>query len=165
MASNLSRFTGGMDRVSGAVVSLGRWLALPVMTLLFIQWPLRDFVKAYSREANDLGQWLFAIFVAVSVTAATRARAHLAADAFAKRYSPDTRLRIKRVAIVFVLMPWAGFVLVTGWPLAWSSLLALESFSETNNPGYFLIKAAVMLLALLMMIQGIVSFCSRDPGA
>jgi hypothetical protein len=44
-----------VDRAVAAVVSLGRWLALPVVVLLFLQWPLRDAVQAWSREANDLG--------------------------------------------------------------------------------------------------------------
>src|SRR5215217_4635917 len=63
-----------VDRAVGATVSLGRWLALPVVLLLFLQWPLRDAVRAWSREANDLGQCFFALFVAIAVTAATRAR-------------------------------------------------------------------------------------------
>lgn len=165
MASTLSIFVRGLDRLCAEAVSLGRWLALPVTVLLFVQWPLRDLVQAYSREANDLGQWLFALFVAISMIAATRGRVHLAADAFAKRYAAETRLRIKRAAILLVVLPWAGFVLVTGWPLVRSSVLVLESFPETNNPGYFIIKIAVMLLAFLIAAQGIVSFFSRDPSA
>jgi len=35
-------------------------LALPLALLLFLQWPLRDLVHKFSREANDLGQVAFA---------------------------------------------------------------------------------------------------------
>ena len=62
-----------LDRLVESVLAAAKWLALPIVTLLFLQWPLRDLARAYSREANDLGQWLFAIYVAASITAATRA--------------------------------------------------------------------------------------------
>src|SRR5438270_287550 len=82
----------------GRIVAGTAWLALPLSLLLFLQWPLRDVVQAYSREANDLAQILFAIYVSVAVTAATRNGAHLAADAFAQRYAPRTRRRLARIA-------------------------------------------------------------------
>jgi hypothetical protein len=69
----MSRLLGGLDRLVAAILSGGQWLLLPVVAFLFLQWPLRDLVKHYSREANDLGQWLFALYVAMAFTAATRA--------------------------------------------------------------------------------------------
>jgi hypothetical protein len=49
-------FLRGLDRLIGTVVAAAKWLALPLITLLFLQWPLRELVGGYSREANDLGQ-------------------------------------------------------------------------------------------------------------
>src|SRR5437870_3765525 len=94
-----------LDRIISIAVSCGRWLALPVVVLLFLQWPLREFVGKWSREANDLGQWIFAIYVAVSVTAATRARAHLAADAIAQTYSGKRRRLLARLGSIAALVP------------------------------------------------------------
>ena len=39
----------GLDAITHAVAVL----ALPLSLLLFLQWPLRELVQAYSREAND----------------------------------------------------------------------------------------------------------------
>ena len=83
----------GLDRLIGTTVAVAKWLALPLIVLLFLQWPLREVFRIFSREANDLGQIVFALFVAVSVTAATRAGSHLAVDLVARRYSPRTRRR------------------------------------------------------------------------
>jgi TRAP-type C4-dicarboxylate transport system permease small subunit len=77
-------FLRGLDRLIGCVVAAAKWLALPLITLLFLQWPLRELFRGYSREANDLGQVVFALFVAVSITAATRAGTHLAVDQLAQ---------------------------------------------------------------------------------
>jgi TRAP-type mannitol/chloroaromatic compound transport system permease small subunit len=139
----------------GSVSAAVKWLALPIVTLLFLQWPLRTVLGLYSREANDLGQWLFAIYVAVSVAAATRAKAHLAADIVARNYSAAAREWLARAGALFGLIPWSIIVLVTSWSLVRDSTLLVERFPDTGNPGYFIIKLALLLMAILVLIEGL----------
>jgi TRAP-type C4-dicarboxylate transport system permease small subunit len=146
----------------GAVVALGQWLVLPVSLLLFLQWPLRDVVQAYSREANDLAQWLFALYVSLAVTDATRQRTHLAADALARRYPDRVRRGIGRLAALLCVLPWSLFVLVAGAAPVWHSLRQLEQFPDTYNPGYFIVKLAAWLLALLALLQALVDMGRRE---
>ncbi len=148
MGSTLERCVTGIVR--GAAV-----LVLPVSLLLFLQWPLRDLVHAGSREANDLAQILFALYVSVALTAATRDGSHLAADMLARRYRPWVRDWLWKASCLLIAIPAALFVLWTGTRGAWSSMLQLEHFPETMNPGYFLIRLAAMLLALLVLVQAI----------
>ena len=145
-----------LDRIVDAVVRAAAFLVLPVSLLLFLQWPLRDLVRAYSREANDLAQILFALYVSVAITEATRRGAHLAADALAQRYSPLLRERLKRIAACAVLIPWSLFVLYAGSGTTWLSMMQLERFQDTLNPGYFLVRMAAMLLAALVLVQAVV---------
>jgi TRAP-type mannitol/chloroaromatic compound transport system permease small subunit len=159
----MQHIVGAIDRVNAAVARLARWLALPLVAALFLQWPLRDLVKAWSREANDLGQIFFALYVAVAVTAATRAGSHLATDAVAHRFGPRMRRLLRRLLSLLALLPWALFLLVTGWPALRSSLGQLEAFPDTSNPGYFLIRTAGFLLALLVFAQGIADLL-RQPA-
>jgi hypothetical protein len=56
-----------LDRALDCIVRSGAWLVLPVAVLLFLQWPLREVLGRHSREANNLGQWLFALYVAVAL--------------------------------------------------------------------------------------------------
>ena len=107
MGVGVARLGRLLDWVLGRTLSTLKWLAIPIGLLLFLQWPLRDYVKAYSREANDLGQWLFALYVAAAVTAATRAGTHLAVDTLAKRYSARTRRRLRHICNLVALAPWA----------------------------------------------------------
>jgi TRAP-type mannitol/chloroaromatic compound transport system permease small subunit len=158
----LVRLMTFLDRVIAGILSGGRILALPVVLLLFLQWPLRDLAGAYSREANDLGQWLFALYVAMAVTAATRARTHLATDAVARGYSARTRAIITRAMALIGALPWALFVLIAGRSIVISSLLAREAFADTTNPGYFLVKLALWVLAGLMLAQALVDLVK--PG-
>src|SRR5579862_1887416 len=126
-------FLRGLDRLIGQVIAATKWLALPLILLLFLQWPLRDLFRAFSREANDLGQVAFALFVAASVTAATRARTHLAADLLARRYSARTRRRLNQIGSAAGLLPWALFVLFAGKITVFSSLRDLEAFQDSGN--------------------------------
>ena len=137
------------------------WLALPLAVLLFAQWPLRDVVQAYSREANDLGQLLFGVYVAVGITAATRERTHLAVDALSRGYRVRARARMERIGAAVVLVPWSLFIMATSALPAWQSLLQLERFADTLNPGYFLLRAAVFLMAAMVLAQAIADIASR----
>ena len=153
-----------LDRLIGAVVAAARWLALPLVVLLFLQWPLRDLVRLYSREANDLGQVAFALFVAVSVTAATRARTHLAADLLARRYSARTRRHLARIGAAIGLLPWAVFILVISKTTVVSSVQHLEAIQDSGNPGYFQIKLALWLMAVLVIAQAVVDVFSPSKA-
>jgi TRAP-type mannitol/chloroaromatic compound transport system permease small subunit len=145
-----------IDRALGWLVGAAGVLVLPLSLLLFLQWPLREWVQAFSREANDLAQIVFALYVAVAVTAATRGHSHLAADTLARRYSVLARARLARVAALAIQVPWALFVLWSAWPIVMQSFRQLEAFPDTFNPGYFLLKGAVALLAVGVALQAVV---------
>ena len=152
-----------LDCVLSHIVAAAQWLALPLILLLFLQWPLRDIVRAYSTQANDLGQIFFALFVAVSISAATRAGTHLASDTLAQLYRPRTRDWIKRLGGGLALLPWAFFVLIASKNVVVSSVLQLESFAETNNPGYFIIKSCLWVMSAVMIGQALVDMFRPLP--
>lgn len=152
------------DRLIGQIVAAAQWLALPLILLLFLQWPLRDIVRCCSRQANDLGQIIFALLVAVSVTAATRAGTHLAADTLAQRYSARTRHRLRQICAVIGILPWALFVLYASKSFVMSSVFGLEAFADTDNPGYFIIKAALWIMAVLIVAQAVIELLRPSPA-
>ena len=47
-------------------------------------------------------------------------------------------------------------MIVTAWPTVQRSVLGLEKFPESFNPGYFMIKMAAVLLALLALAQSLI---------
>ena len=147
---------GSVDRGVGRVIEVGRWLVLPVALILFLQWPLRDFIQAGSREANDLGQWVFALYVSLAMTFATRERAHLAVDAVAHDYPAGARSAIGRWGGFACVAPWTLFMIWTIGPTVLRSVQALEKFPDTYNPGYFLVKFAALLLAVLALVQALI---------
>lgn len=131
-------------------------LVLPLSLLLFLQWPLREWLQAYSREANDLAQIAFALYVSLAVTEASRQDGHLAADAVARHYPLRVRRHLRRFASLLVLLPWSGFMLWSSWPEVWQAIRSMERFAETSNPGYFLVKTGVIVLALTIFVQSLI---------
>jgi len=147
----------------GLVISVVKWLVLPIALLLLAQWPLREVIQGFSREANDLGQLLFALYVAVALTCASRKDAHLATDVLAHRYSSRVRDALVRGGLVLTLVPWTLYVLLTSAPIVWRSIIAHEAFPETYNPGYFVVKFAVWILAGLLLLQALVRIFDSAP--
>ena len=144
------------DRTITITTAAGPLLVLPLSLLLFMQWPLRDWLGLYSREANDLAQILFALYVSLAITVATRHGTHLAADSLARRYALTTRHWLSRAAAMLVLVPWSLFMLYAAWPTVAASVRQLEGFPETFNHGYFVIKISILLLTSLVLLQAVV---------
>ncbi len=143
-----------LDRVVARIVAGASVLAIPLALLLFLQWPLREWVQMGSREANDLGQVLFAFYCACAVTYATRTHAHLAVDAWAERHPPRLRFAFARWLNVMAVA-WSAWMIWVVWPATRQSILQLEGFPETFNPGYFTIRIALVLLLALVMLQSL----------
>jgi len=145
-----------IEFVDGAVARLlaaARWLALPLALLLFLQWPLRELFHAGSRQANDLGQCVFALYVALAITDATRRGSHLAPRPLAPHWAQRWRTPLRVAGIALGLLPWSLFVLASSRAQVWQSVLQLESFPDTSNPGYFVVKLALWLLAGAVAVQ------------
>ena len=146
------------------VLLVASLLVLPLALLLFAQWPLREWVQAGSLRANDAAQILFAFYVAVGITAASRANAHLAAPHFGRVATRRTRLW-RAVLMLLCLGPWLLFMLWSAAPLIGASVLHLDRFGETLTPGYFLIKVALGVLLLLVLIDALQAWraARREP--
>jgi TRAP-type mannitol/chloroaromatic compound transport system permease small subunit len=105
---------------------------------------------------------LFALYVCAAVTAATRAGTHLAVDTLAKRYSKRTRRILVHVCNLVALAPWAVLVLVTATPPILASLSHWERFPDTGNPGYFIVKASLWLMAGMVLVSIVLDLIGGD---
>ena len=149
------------------------WSVLALGLLLFMQWPLREWVQAYSRQANDVAQIVFALLAAASIAAASMAGTHLSAhvathtNANVATHSGNAAAQQpawRKWALALCVLPWAVFMLWASAPLAWNALVSLEKFGETSTPGFFIIKCAVLLMAVLVLVQTLLQL-QRDPPA
>ena len=138
------------------VIAIAGVLVIPLAVLLFAQWPLRDWLQAYSRQANDVAQILFGLYAAVSITAATVSGSHLALASH-KDLVINGQSSWRVWAILVSVAPWAVFLLWTSLPQMMASVAHLELFSEGLTPGYFFLRIAVVMLPVLVLAQIAVS--------
>ena len=138
-----------------------KWLVLAIIILLFMQWPLRDVMQGWSREANDLGQWMFALYVAASITKASRDDAHFHSKGLGIWLSPAHKILLRKIGLILGLIPWAGFILWSGMPMLLRSIVQAERFPDTANPFYFMIRLSLFLMALLIVMQGMIDLLPR----
>jgi TRAP-type C4-dicarboxylate transport system permease small subunit len=144
-----------------ALIFIASLLVVPLAILLFAQWPLRELVQAYSRLANDMAQVLFAVYVAVAVTAASGANTHLSAarpdgDTATSAVPMTGKLtRLRPWALLVCVGPWSVFMLWSAWPQIAASVTGLEKFGETLTPGFFLVKLALALMLVLVLVEAL----------
>jgi hypothetical protein len=62
---------------------------------------------------------------------------------------------LRQIAALLGVLPWALFVFVASKPFVVSSVLGLEAFPDSYNPGYFIIKAALWLMTILLIAQAL----------
>ena len=83
-----------------------------------------------------------------------RTPAHLVAQ----RYSERTRAWLARAGAALGLLPWAVFVLIASRSSVPTSLRVHEAFQDSGNPGYFLVKLALWLMAVAAIGQELIDF-------
>ena len=129
-------------------------LVLPLAALLFLQWPLRELIQAYSREANDLAQVIFALYVAAGVTAASLQGVHLNSKSADPLATGRKRWRSAAIPVATALCvgPWVVFMLWSCLPAVLQSVAHGERFAETLNPGYFVIRLALVLMLACILL-------------
>lgn len=122
--------------------------------LLCLQWPLRDWVQAHNRLANDWGQIVFAWLMVCSVTVASWRGAHLASHAVFGAWFRAGRVRA--YGLLACVLPWALLLLWTSLKPMSHAMRMLERFPETLSAGYWLIHLAVIAMALLAAVGSVV---------
>ncbi len=128
-----------------AAYRIVRPLSLGVTLLLFAQWPLRESgLGAAAVLANDSAQLMFALYLAAALGWAERRGAQVTL------HPGGRRSRGLRVAGALLPLPWCAWLAVTSAAPAWRAVLSLEHFPESFSPGYFLIRTAALVLALVL---------------
>ena len=120
--------------------------------LLWIQWPMREILWGNARLFNDFGQIVFAFFWVLAFAVACTTQSHLQLTS-SERIKPRNSLWTSIWSLALTL-PWALFVVYSGWPLLWHSVHDNEKFPDSYSPGFFLIKFALVLLPVGLLLAG-----------
>jgi TRAP-type mannitol/chloroaromatic compound transport system permease small subunit len=160
------------DRLEAAVDAIGRvfaWLVLAVVFLLFLQNPLRELIGRGQFFANDMGQLSHAAVFMVGVAYAWRWDRQVRVDLFYGRMGPRAKAAVNLCGTLFLLLPWLAFVAWDTLPVAVESARQLEHFPESGSPGFFVMKAIIVVFALTLGMQALAVIARsvavlRDPA-
>ena len=149
----LRQFADGIDGLNDRIGRTAAWLTLPVIALLFLQVPLREYVHYGHIAANDIGQIIHATLFMTGASYAMRWDGHVRVDIFYQRMSARSRAWVDLLGTLLFAMPW---IAILGWyslPITIRSWRVYEQFAETYTPGYFLLKTQLLVFVVLVGLQ------------
>jgi TRAP-type mannitol/chloroaromatic compound transport system permease small subunit len=145
----------GIDGFIDTVGRIASWLILGVVATLFLQIPMREFVRYGHREVNDIGQVIHATVFMIGVAYAMRWDAHVRVDIFRQHMGPRVRAAIDLLGTLLFLAPWLAIVTWSSIPIVLNSWAQREQFADTFTPGYFLLKTQLLSFCLLVSLQAL----------
>ena len=149
-----------MTKAINVLVITVKSLSVAVALMLLLQWPLRVWIGHGSVEANDIGQWIFALYVAFAIGFTTQKNRHFTlglVGQFKKK-----QLLIDFLFISLGLIPWSFVILIFAIPKALDSILIQELFPETFNPYYWIIRTSIVIMIINLNLSAIWVFIKNN---
>lgn len=153
----LNRFISAIERLidfSGRAVS---WLTLLMVLVTFVVVVLRYAFDTGSIALQESITWLHAMVFMIGAAWAMREGAHVRVDIFYTRFSDRGRAWVDLFGTLFLLLPVMVFIGWISWQYISESWGVLEGSREAGGlPGVFLLKSLILVMAALLILQGLV---------
>jgi TRAP-type mannitol/chloroaromatic compound transport system permease small subunit len=153
----LNRLINAIEKlidVSGRAVS---WLTLLMVLVTFIVVVLRYAFDVGSIALQESITWLHAMVFMIGAAWAMREGAHVRVDIFYARFGDRGRAWVDLFGSLFLLLPVMGFIIWISWEYLNESWSVLEGSREAGGlPGVFLLKSLILVMAALLILQGLV---------
>ncbi len=163
VVSAVERLASLIERVVVGVAQTLAWLVFGVVAMLYAQMPVRDLLvgggilsgQRPQEAINDYGQLMHATVFLVGIPYAIVTDRHVRFDVFIHRFSPRTRWLIEAFGHLVFVLPWTFLLAYWGLPHVWRSVQVGETFPDTGNPGYTLMRLAFALFIVLLFAASI----------
>ncbi len=150
-----------LDRAA-RVVCMAALVLLTTVVLAVVV--LRYGFATGSIALQDLGNYAFAVLLALSIPVCLAQGGHVRVEVFSEMLSPAYLRRADIVALVLFLIPVFGLALWAHWPDLRYSWSIREGAVETGGlGGLFLVKTALPVAAALMIVQGVAAALQPPP--
>ena len=147
-----------VDRLTGALGALARIAALVSVLICFVTLYMRYALGVTYIWLNESYIWANALAIALAAAYAYRDDALVRVDVFYERFSPRGRAIVDLVGTIFFLVPFLYAVIFYSVPFVLASYRMGEGSPHPSGmPALYLLKATILVLALFVAMQGIVS--------
>jgi TRAP-type mannitol/chloroaromatic compound transport system permease small subunit len=155
MYYKLARVTEVIDAISEWTGRGVAWLTLIMVLVQFLVVMLRyvfDWNRIYIQESV---LYLHAIIFLVGAAYTLKHDGHVRVDIFYREMRPRAKAWANLFGTLFLLVPTCSYILWVSWDYVSSSWEIFEGSREAGGlPGVFLLKAVILVMAVLMLLQG-----------
>lgn len=147
-----------ISKLSGKIVS---WLTLLMVLTTFLIVVLR-YVFDYGLIAmQESITYMHACIFLVGAAYTLQQNSHVRVDIIYHKLSEKNRAWIDLLGTLFLLAPTMLFILIISWQYVGDSWAVLETSREAGGlPGVFLLKSVILIMATLMLLQGVANILS-----
>jgi TRAP-type mannitol/chloroaromatic compound transport system permease small subunit len=156
----------GIDRIANRVDALnetiGRavsWLTLAMVVVTFTVVVLRYLFNIGWIAMQESVTYMHAMVFMLGAAYTLKHSGHVRVDLIYRNRSPRTQAWIDLLGSALLLMPVCLFIGLISWEYIAASWSVLESSQEAGGiPAVFLLKSVILVMAILMILQGISQF-------
>lgn len=150
---NLSKL---IDASSDLIGRSTAWLTVGMVLLMALIVALRYLFQTGSIAMQEAVIYVNALIFTLGAAYTLKEQGHVRVDIFYNRLGVKQKALVDLLGGLVFLLPFAGFIIWESWDYVSVSWRIKESSAELSGlPYVYLLKATIILLALLLIIQGI----------
>ncbi|MDH5179883.1 MAG: TRAP transporter small permease subunit [Gammaproteobacteria bacterium] len=145
-----------LEAISEKTGQLVAWLTLAMVVLTFIVVVLRYAFNTGWIGMQELITYLHAFVFMLGAAYTLKHEGHVRVDIFYRKMSPRRQALVDFLGCLLLLFPVCLFILWSSWEYVFSSWKLLEGSPEADGlPLVFVLKTAILLMAVLLLLQGL----------
>ncbi len=135
------------------------WLTLAMVLLTFTIVILRYAFDIGWIALQESVAYMHALVFMLGAAYTFKHNEHVRVDIFYQRFSYKTRAWIDCFGTLLLLFPVCGFIIWSSWEYVTDSWEIMESSPNSGGlPGVFLLKTSIIVMAVLLVFQGLSVF-------
>lgn len=152
----LEQLARAIDALNEAVGRATAWLTLAMVGVTFAVVVLRYLFNSGWIAMQESITWMHALVFLLGAAYTLKHDGHVRVDIFYRKWGPRGRAWVDLGGSLFLLLPMCAFILWVSWDYVATSWALREGSREAGGlPGVFLLKTSLLLMAALMLAQGL----------
>ena len=156
----MNRFLGAIDRISGGVGAIARWLTLGMVLIGAFNAIVRylDRFTGWGLSSNtyiELQWYLFAVVFLLGASYALREEAHVRVDVVYGRFGARGKAWVNLLGTVLFLIPFCVLVIVVSIPAVKNSWAVMEQSPDPGGLARYPIKTLTPIAFFFLLLQGL----------
>jgi TRAP-type mannitol/chloroaromatic compound transport system permease small subunit len=148
-----------IDTVNESIGRFIAWLTLAMVCITFLVVVLRYVFNIGWIALQESVVYLHGLVFLLGIGYTLKHDKHVRVDIFYREMQPRTQALVNLLGTLVLLFPTGLFLLWISWGYVVESWIVLEGSREAGGlPGVFLLKTVILLMAVLLLLQGVSEF-------